>query len=358
MGPSVEPAPADNALLREAPSDNGFGSFADAMMPEAMPDPVLPAKPDLDEGSALSESADVFLPPVPEPIEKSPDAWPLNRGADDLIPPAPASPDALNAETIPMSEPAMPMSPSEPMSPAPTEPAAGKTADPWLHPAASGFEPEPVVAPAKAAVPPPASAVPGFDSPFDALSAPADPLSFDTAPAMEAAPSEPPVRSAAAPASSARDFEFELPIPGTKETKDKPKEDAGPQLDLEGTEMKPENLVQIACLFPEGQEKAGQQFVNKLREAAEKLRTPMTLKAVFVSAWSPSAIDPASWAKSAQLSGADSLFVLSFRASAKLFSQLADAVSPSGLKARLIMLEQVGFPTLYADILVELRRTR
>ncbi len=337
---STEPAPQDNQFFREDTGGNGFGALTETPMPEPMgAEPMMSAGEMEADRFLAGDAGKDFTPPVPEPIENTPEAWPLTKDADELVPAAPAAPSPMAA-------------PSKPMTP---------VADPWLHPAldAGGFAeepPPPVVRPAPV-VPAPVSA---FDPPSPTPSpvtspSPFEPLMSEPPPAaVEKAP-------AASPATAFRpsaDFEFELPIPGTKETKDKPAEDGGPHLDLEGTEMKPHDLVQIACLFPEGQEKAGQAFVTKLRDAAEKLRAPITLKAVFVSAWTPDKIDVAAWAKSAQLSGADSLFVLSFRASAKLFSNLVEVAGKAGPKARLVLLEQTGFPTLYADILVELRRAR
>lgn len=309
-GASTEPMPSDNGFLREdAAVDNGFAALG---MDPLTADPFLSA-PDAPV-EPPSPTPDELTPPVPAPIESTPEAWPLVKNAEDIVPPAPAAP--VPAPAAPVTEP----------PPTETAPAA-PSANPWLH---GGF---------------------GMDAPL-----------INPAPKPEsiAPPSvEKPVSAETAAVKPAADFEFELPIPGTKETKDKPEaEPASEHLELEGTEMKPRDLVQVACIYPEGQEKAGQGFVSKLREAAEKLRTPMTIQAVFVSGWSPDNVDPAAWAKSASLSGADLMFVLTFRSSANLFRSLGSTPFKPGFKTRLVLLEQTAFPTLYADILVELRRAR
>jgi len=310
---STQPAPSDNGFLREDAVENGFA---------AMP---APAESDFDK---IAADGAMFLPPVPEPIEKSPEAWPLVKDVDDVIPAPPLAPAAL------------------PVTPPPAPPAEMPSADPWMR---SGF---------------------GLDS---APSEPAQPVSPPSAPAarvpefvIEPAASThaafetdlAPAPAAPAPVRPAADFEFELPIPGTKETRDAPSLDSGPHLDLDGTEMKPRDLIQVACVYPDGQEKAGQTFVTKLREAAEKLRLPMTIQAVFVSSWAPDKIEPHAWGKSASLSGADVMFVLAFRASGNLFRNLGEVAVKGGPKSRLVLLEQINFPTLYADVLVELRRAR
>lgn len=303
----VEPSPSDNGFLREDAAENGFTRMEERESPE----PVVPAAREPDRPPA-AEEPNIFVPVDPDPA--APEVWALN--AEEIIPSAPPAPDAA----VPPSPPLTPM------------------ADPWLHPGL------------------------GVDAPAIESALPVSEIARPEPilpPATEfAAPmNEPPVEAPAPAVKPAADFEFELPIPGTIETREKPVADASPHLELDGTELKPDDLVQIACIYPQGQEKAGQAFVNKLREAAEKMRRPMTVQAVFVSGWTPDKIDPAAWAKSASLSGADAIFVLTFRASANLFRDLASAMK-GGPRSRVVMLEQVNFPTLYADILVELRRSR
>ena len=144
------------------------------------------------------------------------------------------------------------------------------------------------------------------------------------------------------------------PVPGIREEREAPVFEA-PALDLEGTERKPEGFVQIACLFPFGDEKAGKTFVNRLREAAERLRRPLTIQPVFISSWTTDHISLSEWSRTAALSGADVVFVLAPRAQLLLFAAGAPA---EGLACRLVSLEQIAMPMLYVDILADLRRRR
>lgn len=128
-----------------------------------------------------------------------------------------------------------------------------------------------------------------------------------------------------------------------------------PNLILETTDLKPKGLVQIACIFPEGQEKAGQSFVNKLREMGEKSKNTLNIQAVFVHPWRSDQVDVSAWRKSAVLSGADIMFVLVSRAEVKSLKSLNSG--PMGeIASRIIYLEQVPMRPLYADIIVELQR--
>jgi hypothetical protein len=148
-----------------------------------------------------------------------------------------------------------------------------------------------------------------------------------------------------------------LPIPGTLNEKapenlssSEPKLD----LDVDVIEKKPAGLVQIACIFPAGEEKNGQHFVTKLREAAS--RAAKDIQPVFVTSWTPDAIDLASWEKSAQLSGADVVFVLLLKKDQALFKNSTRRPVERGMSRRLVYLEQIELRTLYADVLIDLKR--
>lgn len=149
--------------------------------------------------------------------------------------------------------------------------------------------------------------------------------------------------------------DFMPPIPGTREAPDIAPVEA-PDLDLDVTEAKPENLIQIACLFPEGEEKKGQAFVTRLREAAARLKKPLTVQAVFLHNWSADAVNVTAWAKSASLSGADAVFVIAPKASVPLFASLRAEAAATGAVGRVLAAEQIASPALYADILVEIKR--
>ena len=154
---------------------------------------------------------------------------------------------------------------------------------------------------------------------------------------------------------------FAIPIPGTlsQEIRLKvPSQKADDPLNLEKAELKPPGLVQIACLFPEGQDRQGQQFVAKLRELGEKSKFHLKIDPVFVSGWAEGKVDLVAWTKSATLSGADIMFILAFK---KDFDQFRGAMTTAlqgAVKTRIIAVEQLALRTLYADILIEFERGR
>ncbi len=148
-----------------------------------------------------------------------------------------------------------------------------------------------------------------------------------------------------------------LPVPGILESREPAAPAAeAPALDLESVEPHPEGLVQIACLFPEGEEKTGQNFVNRLRDAAVLLKKPLTILPVFLHTWSAGAVDVPAWLKSAALSGADAMFVIAPRCNQTLFSSIAKEAQVAGTSGRVVVAEHLQSPALYADILVELNR--
>lgn len=147
-----------------------------------------------------------------------------------------------------------------------------------------------------------------------------------------------------------------IPIPGTWTGEEKPSAPEAPQLDLDVIDKKPQGLVQIACVYPEGEEKLGQQFVNKLRELAEKAKGRLNIQMVFVSGWNIQNVDLSAWIKSATLSGADVMFVLSAKKDLELFKGFKLDPLNDGIKTRFVMLEHLGLRTLYPDILIELQR--
>lgn len=149
---------------------------------------------------------------------------------------------------------------------------------------------------------------------------------------------------------------FPVPIPQTLDRKPEPvKPPADPNLNLEAPDMKPKGIVQIACIFPEGQEKVGQAFVSKLRDVGEKAKKTVNIQAVFVHPWAASKVDVAAWKKSAVLSGADIMFVLVSKTEAASL-KLLSADLTSDIKCRIVYLEHIPMRTLYADILVDFQR--
>jgi hypothetical protein len=152
--------------------------------------------------------------------------------------------------------------------------------------------------------------------------------------------------------------EFQVPIPETLDRRPSRQETIEPdELGLEQENIKPKDVIQIACIFPEGQEKQGQTFVSKLKEVGEKAKIPLTIQAVFVHPWSANAVDIVAWKKSAILSGSDIMFVISTKAAMEPFRG-AGLQAGDRLHSRLVLVEHISMPTLYADILVELQRGR
>jgi len=119
--------------------------------------------------------------------------------------------------------------------------------------------------------------------------------------------------------------------------------------------VKPRNLIQLACFFPEGQDKLGQQFSKQLRELGSSSIPALTIEPVLVSSWSSSTVDIGGWTKSAELSGADVMFILSSRQDAELFQSTSTGFQ-STISTRVVALEHVLLRTLYNDILIELKR--
>jgi hypothetical protein len=146
-----------------------------------------------------------------------------------------------------------------------------------------------------------------------------------------------------------------VPIPQTVEQKPESTKPADPNLNLESPDLKPKGFVQIACIFPEGQEKLGQAFVTKLKETGEKSKKVVNIQAVFVHPWSSDKIDIAAWKKSAVLSGADTMFILVSKANAASLKAVGNGPM-NEIKSRIVFLEHIPMKTLYADIIVDFQR--
>jgi hypothetical protein len=146
-----------------------------------------------------------------------------------------------------------------------------------------------------------------------------------------------------------------VPLPGT--ITERPNAMSPEKLDLEGKDVKPKNLLQVACVFPAGCEKLGQQFVMRLKDFGNRVRKAVTVQAVFVQAWKQESLDLIAWSKSAMLSGADVLYVIAPRKDRELFQKM-DTPAKDGVPMRLLYLEQTELRTLYADLLVEAQRRR
>ena len=180
------------------------------------------------------------------------------------------------------------------------------------------------------------------------------PPAFENPPQVErsVSPAPPPTPPRPEPVAPRID-EGAFPIPGTLNDK-MPVPAPEPAGNLEEPAIKPENLLQVACLFPEGEEKLAQQFVSKLKQATTRLKKD--LQAVFLNKWTPDHVDPVAWASSAKLSGADVMFVLTAKNDAPLFKNMNREPVRNGVRQRLVYLEQIPLRNLYMDIVIELER--
>ena len=119
---------------------------------------------------------------------------------------------------------------------------------------------------------------------------------------------------------------------------------------------KPKDLVQLACFFPEGNDKVGQQFAKQLRDAGAQRVPSLVIEPVLISSWSSGNVDMNAWIKSAQLSGADIMFILAPRQEMKLFQHTSIIGLQPQVSTRIVATEHVALRTLYADIMIELKR--
>lgn len=153
----------------------------------------------------------------------------------------------------------------------------------------------------------------------------------------------------------------EIPIPGTRLERENPAPPLEKTVDpfnIAREELKPPGLVQIACMVAPGEQKSGQQFVSKLRESGEKSKTKIKIEPVLTGELPDGELDVTSLVKSAALSGADTIFIIASRQDLDRYKEKLPGFARGGLKARLVSLEQVALRTLYADILIELERTK
>ncbi len=321
FSPVDEPAPSeplngstpDPAQNQPTPSDADFWNgnvlgWADKEPQNAQPsvseEAIAPVEP---FNMPVSESEPDFSP-EPE-LERKPAK---RSSIEDLLPPLPPSPFEVE-ETVAAPKPSAP-----PPIPQP-EPPPAQVISPLLDRSTPPMEMAPP--------PPPAQILP----PVEILP-----------------PSRPPMEHAPIPAS------IDQPVPAAAVPPAASVEE-DPAI-VEVPMEKPEGLVQIACIFPKGFEKQGQHFVTTLRSACVAARLKMVIQPVYIQPWSPEGIDAEAWVKAARQAGADRMFVLvAKKEQDKIRSVIAQAVG-AGLASRLVFIEHVGLRTLYADILVDMRR--
>ncbi len=152
---------------------------------------------------------------------------------------------------------------------------------------------------------------------------------------------------------------FAVPIPGTVEKKSQPPPPK-PRDDFEnaGGGLKPKGLVQVACLYPEGNENEGNLFLSRLKEAGGKARKALNIEVVLLQSWPEGKVDVSAWKKAASISGADMLFILTPKSGHGAVKNSLDAQrkEAGGPRERVVFVEQVSLRALYADVLVELER--
>ncbi len=221
-------------------------------------------------------------------------------------------------------------------------------------------------------LPPAAPPAPLFTEPVEIPDAP-PPMPFNDAEAAsrsdivmapEPPESPPPVfqinLSAPDPATEqhVEDFSPLFPIPRTVDEIETQSRGLGDDVLVpKGAETaKPKNLTQLACFFPDGQEKIGQQFVNQLREVSGRYNPSWLIEPVLISSWSSDNIDVTGWKKSAELSGADVIFILAARQDLAHFPTAPAVGFPSEIPVRVVAMEHVPLRTLYNDVLIELKR--
>lgn len=156
----------------------------------------------------------------------------------------------------------------------------------------------------------------------------------------------------------------EKPIPIPVETKEELEAPSAPEESsqaISSLSQAPEptekGIVQIACVFPYGKEESGELFVARLRDMALKARENLNIQPVFIEPWAPGTVNVPAWEKSALQAGAHVMFVLLSRTDKETLKPLLNGRVKRALPNRLVYLDHISFQALYADIIVELRRT-
>lgn len=120
--------------------------------------------------------------------------------------------------------------------------------------------------------------------------------------------------------------------------------------------VKPDNLVHVACLVKAGRETDGQNFFQRLCDLGARLKAPLKIEPVFIHDWAPDRIDMEAWEKSAELSGADIMIILSDRTDAGIFLQKSSQPKEGRLKTVFVYFDTVTHYNLYAGLLNKMRR--
>ncbi|MCG3204527.1 MAG: hypothetical protein KCHDKBKB_01242 [Elusimicrobia bacterium] len=357
---SAVPEGQSNPSVSNSPPSNGSPSDADFWKGNVLGWPSAPPSPPTSKYEKPALEGEPFS--LDTPFLSNRAAFPNSPSSPSPVPPPPKPPVTSIPPQLPVADtPPISNAPAHPLSPEPPP----RDLDPFMIPDIP-LSPPPSPRSVSAALPatpapvedwptppePPATQMPPilFKEPE-----PADPFSANnnSPQSLEVSPNSVPAEESA---------ESPIPIPQTLtikpvpaiESENKPED----PLNLNQAELKPTGLIQIACFFPEGQERQAKQFSDKLSEMGKKSKSNMMFEFVFISAWDLKSLDLNAWKKSATLSGADILFVLSFKKDLNLFRGLTLETAPGNLKSRLVTMEQLSMRALYMDILIELERGR
>jgi hypothetical protein len=151
---------------------------------------------------------------------------------------------------------------------------------------------------------------------------------------------------------------LKIPIPGTLHqplsTNNRPAADSThADHDLE---MKGKIVVQIACLFPAGQDALIHQFADKLEAASKNIPGVDGVHVAAMNALEIANKNYGSWKKAASLAGANFLFVFVPKKDKDQVKDVVRSGHQDEIPCRLIFLEHVPLKTLYADVAADLMR--
>jgi hypothetical protein len=293
----------------------------------------------------------------PQPTDSIPERSPLSEA------PPPSDADFWNGNVLGWTD-------KEPSAPLPVNIAPIVETREVIEPTPVEPPPPPPVVPEKPAPVPEAESVNPHRSPAEELLPPLPPSPFDE----EVKVVEPPAVPTSAHATQEPVMAPRVPVeepsvrpPSIPPPISMPDERVEPAVAAQPIEENPailevpmhkkEGVVQIACIYPKGSEKQGQHFVSTLRTACTAAKLTIVIQPVFIQPWSSDNIDIPTWTKAAHDAGADRLFILAAKKDQPLVKDFASQVTKEGIPSRIVSLEHVGLRTLYADILVELRKT-
>ena len=147
-----------------------------------------------------------------------------------------------------------------------------------------------------------------------------------------------------------------IPVPETIHQTQQPVKIKKNDMILEEMSIKPSDHIQLACLYPDGQEKLANEFILKMKTAAAKAAGIPEIQVVLSTPWFLNQINISAWKKAASMSGAHFLIVLGFRKDKENFKDLSKVIHHEDVKSRLILIEQINLQALYADLLSDVMR--